>query len=58
MLGRDGTVDPGYNLWVSVLNNGAASRSDVVIGFMESPENITNAAPLIGKAPTYEHWSN
>lgn len=56
MLGRDGTVDPGYNFWVGVLNSGAASRSDVVIGFMESPENVAAVAPIIGNTPTYQEW--
>lgn len=56
MLGRDGSVDPGYNFWVSVLNSHAASRADVVIGFMESPENVAAVAPIIGSTPTYHEW--
>lgn len=56
MLGRDGHSDPGFNFWVGVLNNQQGSRSQVVVGFMESPENVTAAAPLIGDTPTYQQW--
>jgi len=37
---------PGLNSWVSQLNGGT-SRSQVVIGFSESPEHIANLAPHI-----------
>lgn len=57
MLGRDGHGDPGFNFWLGVLNNQQASRSQVVVGFMESPENVAAAAPLIGDTPTYQQWA-
>ena len=57
LLGRDGHPDSGFNFWLNVLNNHQASREQVVAGFMESPENISNAAPLIGDAPTYQQWA-
>uniref|UniRef100_UPI0037C0C8FE M10 family metallopeptidase C-terminal domain-containing protein n=1 Tax=Flavobacterium sp. TaxID=239 RepID=UPI0037C0C8FE len=56
LLGRDGHPDSGFSFWLNVLNNHQASREQVVVGFMESPENITNAAPLIGDAPTFQQW--
>jgi len=37
---------PGLNSWVSQLNGGT-SRSQVVIGFSESPEHVGNLAPHI-----------
>lgn len=57
LLGRDGHSDPGFNFWLDALNNHRASREQVVVGFMESPENVTNAAPLIGDTPTYQQWT-
>lgn len=56
LLGRDGHPDSGFNFWVGVLDNQHVSRAQVVAAFMESPENITNAAPLIGDAPTFQQW--
>lgn len=56
MLGRSGQGDPGYDFWVGVLNNGAANRAQVVVGFMESPENVAAVAPIIGQTPTYQEW--
>lgn len=56
MLGRDGTVDPGYDFWLGVLNRGDATRAQVVVGFMESPENVAAVAPIIGATPTYQEW--
>lgn len=56
LLGRDGHPDSGFEFWCGVLDNNYASREQVAVGFMESPENISNAAPLIGEAPTYQHW--
>jgi hypothetical protein len=56
MLGRDGTVDPGFDFWTGVLNRGDATRSQVVEGFMESPENVAAVAPIIGNTPTYHEW--
>ena len=56
MLGRDGHGDPGFNFWVGILNSQQASRSQVVVGFLESPENVAAAAPLIGDTPTYQQW--
>lgn len=58
LLGRDGHPDSGFTFWLNVLNNHQASREQVVAGFMESPENISNAAPLIGDTPTYQQWAN
>lgn len=56
LLGRDGHPDSGFNFWLSVLDNQYASREQVVAAFMESPENVANAAPLIGDAPTFQQW--
>lgn len=56
LLGRDGRPDAGYKFWLSVLNDHQASREQVVVGFMNSPENIANSAPLIGDSPTYQEW--
>jgi len=56
MLGRSGQGDPGYDFWVGVLNSGAADRAQVVVGFMESPENVAAVAPIIGQTPTYQEW--
>lgn len=56
MLGRSGQGDPGYDFWVNVLNTGAADRAQVVVGFMESPENVAAVAPIIGNTPTYQEW--
>jgi hypothetical protein len=35
----------GLNSWVGLLNNGSDSRSQVVLGFSESPEHTANMAP-------------
>lgn len=56
LLGRDGHPDSGFNFWLNVLNNHQASREQVVVSFMESAENIANAAPLIGDTPTFKQW--
>lgn len=56
LLGRDGHSDSGFSFWLNVLDKNVASREQVVVGFMESPENIANAAPLIGDTPTYQQW--
>lgn len=56
LLGRDGHPDSGFNFWLGVLNNHQASREQVVVGFMESPENVANAATLIGSTPTFQEW--
>lgn len=56
MLGRSGQGDPGYDFWVNNLNSGAANRAQVVVGFMESPENAAAVAPIIGNTPTYQEW--
>lgn len=45
ILGREGEV-AGISYWVDVLENGA-SRSSVLYGFSESPENIAGVAPAI-----------
>ena len=58
LLHRDGHGDPGFNFWLSTLNNQQANREQVVVGFMESPENVSNAAPLIGDTPTYHQWTS
>lgn len=57
LLHRDGHGDPGFNFWLGALDSQRASREQVVVGFMESPENVTNAAPLIGDTPTYQQWA-
>lgn len=56
LLGRDGYPDNGFKFWLNVLNANLASREQVVVGFMNSPENVANAAPLIGDAATYQEW--
>lgn len=56
LLGRDGHPDSGFNFWLNVLDNKFATREEVVVGFMDSPENVANAAPLIGDAPTFAQW--
>lgn len=56
LLGRDGHPDSGFNFWLGVLDSNSASREQVVAAFMESPENVANAAPLIGDAPTFQQW--
>jgi hypothetical protein len=38
LLSRDGSSDPGLNGWVSALDSGAASRSDVTWGIFNSLE--------------------
>ena len=55
LLGRDGHADSGFNFWLNVLNN-QTPREQVVVGFMESPENVANAAVRIGDTPTYQQW--
>jgi len=37
----------GQTNWVSLLTSGKETRAQVVIGFSESPEHITNTAPHI-----------
>lgn len=56
LLGRDGHPDSGFNFWLNVLNNNQANRQQVVAGFMESPENVSNAATLIGDYGTFSAW--
>lgn len=56
LLGRDGHPDSGFGFWLNVLDNHLGARQQVVADFMESPENVTNAAPLIGDTPTYQQW--
>ena len=56
LLGRNGHPDSGFGFWLNVLDNQLAARQQVVADFMESPENVTNAAPLIGDTPTYQQW--
>lgn len=56
LLGRDGHPDSGFNFWLNVLNTKQASREQVVSGFMESPENVSNAAVLIGDHATFKAW--
>ena len=46
-LGRQGDGD-GVDFWTTVLVTGAASRSNVVLGFSESPEHQARTAPEIG----------
>lgn len=58
LLGRDGHPDAGFNFWLNVLNNNQANREQVVAGFMESPENVSNAAVLIGDHATFKAWSD
>lgn len=56
LLGRDGHPDSGFNFWLGALNSHSATREQVVVGFMESPENVANAAKLIGDYVTYKDW--
>ena len=56
LLGRDGHPDSGFHFWLNVLDNNLASRAQVVAGFMESPENVSNAATLIGDYGTFKPW--
>lgn len=56
LLGRDGHPDPGFQFWKSILDNNLANRSQVVVGFMESPENVGNIAQLIGDHATFKTW--
>lgn len=58
LLGRDGHPDAGFNFWLNVLNNNQASREQIVVGFMESPENVSNAAVLIGDHATFKPWTD
>jgi len=37
----------GQTNWVNLLASGKDTRAQVVIGFSESPEHITNTAPHI-----------
>ena len=55
-LGGFSSHDSGFGFWLNVLDNHLAARQQVVADFMESPENVTNAAPLIGDTPTYQQW--
>ena len=57
LLQRDGHPDSGFNFWLNVLNN-QTPREQVVVGFMESPENVTNAAVLIGDHATFKPWTD
>ncbi len=36
----------GLDYWTGLLASGAATRSDVLIGFSESPENVSHLAPV------------
>ena len=56
LLGRDGHPDSGFNFWRGVLDNQQASRAQVVASFMESAENVSNAAVLIGDYGTFKTW--
>lgn len=56
LLGRDGHPDSGFHFWLNVLDNNLANRAQVVAGFMESPENVSNAATLIGDYGTFKAW--
>lgn len=56
LLGRDGHPDSGFAFWNAVLDSKGASRSQVVASFMESSENVSNAAQLIGDHATFKMW--
>lgn len=56
VLGRDGHPDSGFAFWQSVLDSNRASRAQVVVGFIESPENVANAATLIGDHAPFKAW--
>lgn len=56
LLKRDGHTDSGFTFWQSVLDSNSANRAQVVVGFMESPENLGNAAELIGTHATFKTW--
>lgn len=56
LLGRDGHPDSGFNFWKSLLDSNTATRAQVVVGFMESDENIANSATIIGDHAIYKPW--
>lgn len=56
LLNRDGHPDPGFQFWQSILDTNRGTRAQVVVGFMESNENVANIAALIGDHATYAPW--
>jgi hypothetical protein len=46
VLGRDGE-SAGFSYWVGEIDSGRQSIAQVLMGFSESPENVTGVAPLI-----------
>lgn len=54
ILGRDGEAK-GFFDWYNALEHGA-SRSSVLQGFSESPENLQKTAPLIHDGISYQEW--
>ncbi len=45
----------GYDFWLGALANGA-TRSDILVNFSESKENIANVADLIANGIQYQEW--
>lgn len=43
----------GVTFWVNLLDSGQLSRSQVLYGFSDSPENIANVAPAIANGVPY-----
>ena len=54
VLGRDGEAK-GFNDWFGALESGL-SRSAVLQGFSDSPENITKTSPLTSNGILYHEW--
>jgi serralysin len=57
LLERDGHFDTGFNFWVNALQGRLATREQVVIGFIESPECVAKAALIIGTQANYQEWT-
>ena len=55
ILDRHSDAD-GFNYWLTQLNNGAA-RENVLIGFSESRECVTNTTPLIVNGVEFQAWA-
>lgn len=54
VLDREGEPE-GVFVWTNALNSGL-SRSQVLLGFSESPENVANVAPQIETGISYTEW--
>ena len=47
VLGRDADIG-GLNYWLNSLSSGAETRSEVLLGFIENPENLALFTEITG----------